>query len=55
MDWVVNQTDIKFFKGKSGVVFKGISTKVICVWTQTMHRCAVAVTDAVSTILTEKC
>ena len=46
---------MKSLKGRSGFVSRGISTNVMRVWTQTMHRCA-EVTDAVSSILlTEKC
>ena len=54
-DLSIEQILIKSLKGRSGVVSKGISTNVMRVWTQTMHRCA-EVTDAVSSILlTEKC
>ena len=54
-DLSIEQILIKPLKGRSGVVSRRISTNVMRVWTQTMHRCA-EVTDAVSSILlTEKC
>ena len=54
-DLSIEQILMKSLKGRSGVFFRRISTNVMRVWIQTMHRCA-EVTDAVSSILlTEKC
>ena len=39
-DLSIEQILIKSFKGRSSVVYRGISTNVMRVWIQTMHRYA---------------
>ena len=52
-DLSIEEILMKSLKGRSGVASRGISTNVMCVWTQTMHRCP-KVTDTVSSILLTK-